>query len=186
MARVLQAHVGRVSRPGARVGAARLTEPFDRETRNVSRQGECEEEGRPLPQPAFDAHLAAMRLDDMFDDGQPQPRAALLARAGFVHAVKTLEQTNLLLGRDPRPLILDGEVAMESWSRWALGGADTAGIQRAMGGASFVDTNFELQLAGVTIFWYIQNMNVMRSSYVAGLGFPKSVQQYGARWFFTN
>ena len=81
---------------------------------------------------------------------------------------------------------LQGEVAMESWSRWALGGADTAGIQRAMGGASFVDTNFELQLAGVTIFWYIQNMNVMRSSYVAGLGFPKSVQQYGARWFFTN
>ena len=81
---------------------------------------------------------------------------------------------------------LHGEVAMESWSRWALGGADTAGIQRTMGGASFVDTNFELQLAGVTIFWYIQNMNVMRSSYVAGLGFPKSVQQYGARWFFTN
>src|SRR5438874_397550 len=58
---------------------------------DFSRQRKCEEEGRPLPQPAFDAHLAAMRLDDMFDDGQPQPRAALLARAGFVHAVKTLE-----------------------------------------------------------------------------------------------
>jgi len=26
----------------------------------------------------------------------------------------------------------------------------------------------------------------MRSSYVTGLGYPKSVQQYGARWFFTN
>jgi len=81
---------------------------------------------------------------------------------------------------------LQAEVAMESWSRWALGGLDSAGAQRAMGGASFVDTNLELQLAGVTIFWYIQNVNVMRSSYVEGLGFPKSVQQYGARWFFTN
>ncbi len=82
---------------------------------------------------------------------------------------------------------LHGEVAMESWSSWALGGVDTtAAIQRTMGGASFVDTNLELQLAGVTIFWCIQNVNVMRSSYVAGLGFPKSVQQYGARWFFTN
>jgi hypothetical protein len=26
----------------------------------------------------------------------------------------------------------------------------------------------------------------MRSSYVEGLGFPKSAQQYGARWFFNN
>jgi TonB-dependent receptor-like protein len=83
---------------------------------------------------------------------------------------------------------LHGEVAMESWSRWALGGVDTTGggTPRRIGGASFVDTNLELQLAGVTIFWYIQNMNVMRSSYVEGMGFPKSVQQYGARWFFTN
>ena len=82
---------------------------------------------------------------------------------------------------------LKGEIAMESWSRWALGGIDTTlHVQRVMGGASFVDTNLEMQLSGVTIFWYIQNVNVMRASYVAGLGFPKSVQQYGARWFFTN
>ncbi len=55
-----------------------------------------------------------------------------------------------------------------------------------MNGASFVDTNIELQLAGVTLFWTVQNINRMRSSYLEGLGFPKSTQRYGARWFFTN
>jgi hypothetical protein len=43
-----------------------------------------------------------------------------------------------------------------------------------------------MQLAGVTLFWSVTNINIMRSSYVEGLGYPKSVQQYGARWFFTN
>ena len=81
---------------------------------------------------------------------------------------------------------LRGEVAMESWSRSALGGLDTAGVRRAMTGSSFVDTNLEMQLGGVTLFWSVTNINIMRSSYVEGLGYPKSVQQYGARWFFTN
>ena len=76
---------------------------------------------------------------------------------------------------------------MESWSHATLGGIDRATrAQRAMTGSSFVNTNLEIQLAGVTIFWAVQNINVMRSSYVDGLGYPKSVQQYGARWFFTN
>jgi len=81
---------------------------------------------------------------------------------------------------------LRGEVAMESWSRSAFGGLDTAGVQLGMTGSSFVDTNLEMQLAGVTLFWNVTNINIMRSSYVTGLGYPKSVQQYGARWFFTN
>ena len=81
---------------------------------------------------------------------------------------------------------LRGEVAMESWSRSALGGVDTTGVTLGMTGSSFVDTNLEMQLAGVTIFWSVTNINIMRSSYVTGLGYPRSVQQYGARWFFTN
>ena len=55
-----------------------------------------------------------------------------------------------------------------------------------MAGASFVETNIEMQLAGVTLFWSVQNVNIMRSSCVEGLGYPKSIQEYGARWFFTN
>lgn len=80
---------------------------------------------------------------------------------------------------------LRGEVAMESWSRWGLGGRQGA-TQRTMAGASFVETNLEMQLAGVTLFWSVQNVNIMRSSYVEALSYPKSVQSYGARWFFTN
>jgi len=81
---------------------------------------------------------------------------------------------------------LRGEVAMESWSRSTLGGRDSTGATLGMTGSSFVDTNLEMQLAGVTLFWSVTNINIMRSSYVTGLGYPKSVQQYGARWFFTN
>lgn len=81
---------------------------------------------------------------------------------------------------------LRAEVAMESWSQWGLGGLDSLGNQRAMTGSSFVDTNLEMQLAGVTLFWTIQNINIMRASYVEGLGYPKAVQSYGARWYFTN
>jgi hypothetical protein len=80
---------------------------------------------------------------------------------------------------------LRGEVAMESWGRWSGGGFDGT-TRRAMTGSSFVDTNLEMQLAGVTLFWSIQNVNIMRSSFVEGLGYPKAAQQYGARWFFTN
>jgi len=81
---------------------------------------------------------------------------------------------------------LRGEVAMDSWSRSAFGGIDTTGAHLGMTGSSFVDTNLEMQLAGVTLFWSVTNINIMRSSYVTGLGYPKTVQQYGARWFFTN
>jgi hypothetical protein len=81
---------------------------------------------------------------------------------------------------------LRGEVAMESWSRSSRGGLDSSGAQLGMTGSSFVDTNLEMQLAGVTLFWSVTNINIMRASYVTGLGYPKSVQQYGARWFFTN
>ena len=81
---------------------------------------------------------------------------------------------------------LRGEVAVESWSRWGLGGIDSTGVELAMNGASFVDTNIQMQLAGVTLFWTMRNANLMRASYVEGLGYPKAVQSWGARWYFTN
>jgi len=81
---------------------------------------------------------------------------------------------------------LRGEVAIESWSRWGLGGQDSSNAQLRLGGASFAETNLEFQLAGVTLFWIIRNSNGMRANYVQGLSHPKSVQVYGARWFFSN
>lgn len=81
---------------------------------------------------------------------------------------------------------LRGEVAVEAWSRWGLGGLDSTGAPRRMSGATFVETNLQMQLVGVTLFWVIRNSNAMRGSYVEGLGHPKSAQLYGARWFFRN
>jgi hypothetical protein len=34
--------------------------------------------------------------------------------------------------------------------------------------------------------WSVPNINIMRSSFVDGLGYPLAAQQYGARWFFNN
>jgi hypothetical protein len=81
---------------------------------------------------------------------------------------------------------LRGEVAMESWTRWSLAGIDSAGNERSINGASFVETNIQMQLAGVTLYWIMRNANLMRASYVEGLSYPKAVQQWGARWYFTN
>lgn len=81
---------------------------------------------------------------------------------------------------------LRGEVAVESWSRWGFGGQDTLSGQLRLGGATWAETNLEFQLAGVTIFWIIRNTNAMRGNYVDGLSHPKSLQLYGARWFFAN
>jgi hypothetical protein len=80
---------------------------------------------------------------------------------------------------------LRAEVAMESWSRSARGGI-SGGQRFGMAGATFTETNIEMQLAGVTIFWDSKNVNVTTASYVTGLGYPKAAQQWGARWFFTN
>ena len=81
---------------------------------------------------------------------------------------------------------LRGELSVESWSRWDLAGRDSLGAPRALGGATFATWDMQLQLVGVTIFWVVHNVYGMRASYVPGLGYPKSVQVYGARWFFSN
>jgi hypothetical protein len=81
---------------------------------------------------------------------------------------------------------LRGEVAMESWSSSALGGRDASGARRTLGGATFVETNLEMQLVGATLFWIIRNYNATRASYVQGLGYPRLAQLYGVQWFFTN
>jgi hypothetical protein len=81
---------------------------------------------------------------------------------------------------------LRGEVALESWSGWGLGGRDSTGAQLRLRGASYMETTLDLQLAGVTLYWIIRNANGMRGGYVQGLGYPRNAQVYGARWFFTN
>ena len=80
---------------------------------------------------------------------------------------------------------LRAELAMESWSRGGSGGI-SAGSRFGLAGATFTETNIEMQLGGATLFWNSKNINVTHASYVPGLGYPQAAQQWGARWFFTN
>ncbi|HET7791246.1 MAG TPA: Plug domain-containing protein [Gemmatimonadales bacterium] len=81
---------------------------------------------------------------------------------------------------------LRGEVAYESWSR-ALAGLDpSATSQQFLGGASFLETNIELRIVGVTAFWMMRNNNATKAKYVPGLEYPRHPQFFGVRWVFTN
>ncbi len=79
------------------------------------------------------------------------------------------------------------ELAEESWSRSiGSGGGISAGKRFGLPGTTFTETNVEMQLGGVTLFWDSKNINVTTASYVPGLSYPQAAQQWGARWFFTN
>jgi hypothetical protein len=81
---------------------------------------------------------------------------------------------------------LRGEIAVESWSSGTAGRDVTSAAPLLLPGATFLDTNVEMQIVGVTIFWIIRNNNLMRGSYVPGLDYPRRPQLYGVRWVFTN
>ena len=52
---------------------------------------EREEDGRAAAQFAFCAHLATVVLDDVFHDGEPEPRPALITRSSPVHSIEPLK-----------------------------------------------------------------------------------------------
>src|SRR2546430_1672786 len=82
--------------------------------------------------------------------------------------------------------MLRGEIAVESWSSGTAGRDVTSAAPLILPGATFLETNVEMQIVGVTIFWIIRNNNLMRGSYVPGLDYPRRPQLYGVRWVFTN
>src|SRR3984957_19585454 len=80
------------------LGFGRGSDRLNRRGRRLFGKGEVER--CALLHFALDPGLAAVSLNDMFDYGQPQPRAALLARAGAVHAVEALEDAAQRIGRN--------------------------------------------------------------------------------------
>jgi TonB-dependent receptor-like protein len=80
---------------------------------------------------------------------------------------------------------LRAELAAELWST-ALAGRDPVGIQRALNGATFVETNLQIQIVGATLFYMIRNSNVMRGSYFPTLPYPRNQRVWGVRWVFYN
>ena len=64
-------------------------------------------EGRAGGQRALHLDRTAVLTHDMFGDGQPQSRAAHVARARLIHDVETFEDAAEMLGRDADARILN-------------------------------------------------------------------------------
>jgi hypothetical protein len=80
--------------------------------------------------------------------------------------------------------VLRGEVAVESWGSWY--GGFTNSSRNVLGGATFVESNVQMQIGDVTAIWAMRNMNGMRTGYVPGLDYPTSLYHFGVQWRFRN
>ena len=79
-------------------------------------------EGAALSQGAFDMQPAAMAIEDMLDDGQPQSGAAAFPTALHIDTIKTLGQARDRLAGDSLPVILDGSENLSQRIAPALAG----------------------------------------------------------------
>src|SRR5512136_1424197 len=71
------------------------------------REWQCHHKARAYAYNTFGMNHAAMRFDDLLDDGQPQAQtAAALTR--LVHLVEPLENAAEVLGRDAAAAVADG------------------------------------------------------------------------------
>jgi hypothetical protein len=76
---------------------------------------------------------------------------------------------------------LRAEASVDSWS----GGAP-AGVALSLAGATFINVNAQIRIAGVTIFWANRNSRAFRGGYAPGVDYPRNYQFYGVIWRFTN
>ena len=80
---------------------------------------------RALSGHAFQRDSAAMREDDVFDDREAEARAAGVACAVFVDAVKSLENVGLVLERDARAVV--GKSQLDAFANTLGGEVDFQG-----------------------------------------------------------
>ena len=66
-------------------------------------------EGAALAEGRGDLEPALVAVEDVLDDGEPEPGAALVAAGGDAHAVEALGQAVDVLARDARAVVLDGD-----------------------------------------------------------------------------
>jgi hypothetical protein len=76
------------------------------------------------------------------------------------------------------------EVALEGWSRGALG-TDSTGVPVLLAGATVIDYRLEMRLLGAALFWTMRNARGERYSVIPGVH-ASQAQRYGVRWEFTN
>ena len=80
---------------------------------------------------------------------------------------------------------LRAEAAVESWSGGASAGLSGSN-PLTLAGATFINVNAQIRIAGVTIFWANRNSRAFPGSYVPGVDYPRNYQFYGVVWRFTN
>src|SRR5687767_9527237 len=73
------------------------------------RFGDGEKESAALAEFALYPDFAAVGLDDVFDDGEAEAGAALVAGAGAIDAVETFEDAALRFGRNAGAVVGDGD-----------------------------------------------------------------------------
>ena len=67
--------------------------------------GQVDGEGAPLARPALDRHPAAVGLDDVLHDREPQAAPLDVVHQAGAHAVEAVEDLALLVARDADPLV---------------------------------------------------------------------------------
>ena len=65
----------------------------------------------PFPTSDVTSQLAAMAVDDVLDDGEPETRPALLTARRHVDPVEALGEARQVLGRDAGPVVGHGDEA---------------------------------------------------------------------------
>lgn len=85
---------------------------------------------------------------------------------------------------------LRAEASVESWSGGApagvFGDPVTGATVLTLSGATFINVNAQIRIAGVTIFWANRNSRAFHGGYVPGIEYPRNYQFYGVVWRFAN
>src|SRR5687767_14930872 len=76
---------------------------------DISRRGNGEKESAAVAEFALDPDFAAVGLDDVFDDGEAEAGAALVAGAGAIDTVEAFEDAALRFGRNAGAIVGDGD-----------------------------------------------------------------------------
>jgi TonB-dependent Receptor Plug Domain len=77
------------------------------------------------------------------------------------------------------------QVSMETWGRGIIG-RDATGAPIPLRGATFINTQLQIQLQSFLLFWERGNVTASDLTYVPGFRIPSYGTTFGVRWEFLN
>ena len=104
--------------------------------------GKADVKGRPAARRAFDPNPAAMRLDDIFHDREPEPGAAGVAGSVLVDAVEPFEDVRLVVGGNAGSVVGDADTNFRVMTGGGDADAGIFGAAMSEGVAEQVGENF--------------------------------------------